>query len=602
MVADKKRGLGNGYSYPSLAVLVSLVKISVCVLFGAAGVVFGDDGDEPLKFIEIQPGDTLQSLADEYYGGSVASFLKDSGLTLDEVRPGEIFPSPGKLRKEALEALKKGDELVATLQHLGAMEISPASYSRLFGAVQRAREQMGRGEHDRARDTVDLVLPDLRGLVEATERDAYRNIPLEVLKSGGKLLVSRDGEDVVLNTGGEVRQGDTIQVGGMARCVLALPNGGWLRLDQGSEAEVVASQSWQDGSRTEVQFSFIKGTLRMFTPPEGALSISHGEWELVPGLSATFNTQLAKGSMVVEVFSGAVAVVQDGKRTSVDAGHQLAFKPGKKPEAFALDVPAPKVRGAVVLVGKDVLEWERGSSHTAVRVEISRDTDFTEIVWDERIDGDSTLLELPLGTYYWRLSGIDKNGFQSEASEPLPLFSKPDLDVRISITPAPFVDPMGLHMVRSDVKIEVATSGRTEIDRIEMRVDGVGSWEPLPEKIDLDLAKERMVLFSFRAKSGGLTGQKQQVQLQVDDQPPQLMLRADLEKGEVDTVEVSAMGVDSQAFGLVPVFVSRGEEAFKLWKNTAQFSLKEAGELRFFAKDNAGNTSPIQSLNLDNLR
>ncbi len=127
----------------------------------------------------------------------------------------------------------------------------------------------------------------------------------------------------------------------------------------------------------------------------------------------------------ISVFDGDSDINALNKTIKVEAGFGTFVKEGKTP---ADPEPLPKAPGLVSPLkntkfsnenpeDKDVsitFKWESGEELD--HIQISKDEDFTKIVLDEKVSGNTFAASLDNGDYFWRVAGINKNGIEGYTS------------------------------------------------------------------------------------------------------------------------------------------------------------------------------------------
>jgi hypothetical protein len=182
-----------------------------------------------------------------------------------------------------------------------------------------------------------------------------------------------------------------------------------MKLDQGSILSRVKKLAQRD-SRFEITTptatSFIRGTeFRVKVEPEGATRL--------------------------EVLEGRVDFGDSGQQVSVDGNFgSLVTAQGAAPEAPHALPPAPaellSPENRQVLEGDLAMyDFSWSSTPGAVRyhVEVAADADFKQLVDETWVDGTSAkvqsldLSDLEPGTYFWRVSALDAQGYESGWSQ-----------------------------------------------------------------------------------------------------------------------------------------------------------------------------------------
>ena len=121
----------------------------------------------------------------------------------------------------------------------------------------------------------------------------------------------------------------------------------------------------------------------------------------------------------IEVLEGAVAVEAQSEEQLVDAGYGTRVAAGEAPAPARLLLPAPTFQSFPAAGSAPPLElrWSAIEGASRYRSELSDDPDFVTIRWQNVIAQNGlTLPSLPVGSYYFRLRGIDQDGIEGHSS------------------------------------------------------------------------------------------------------------------------------------------------------------------------------------------
>lgn len=89
------------------------------------------------------------------------------------------------------------------------------------------------------------------------------------------------------------------------------------------------------------------------------------------------------------------------------------------PVAIRAPLPAPLLQWAEMRGGRLTIGWAPGAAQQRHRIQLARDTAFTDIVWDARADGSQAGTTLPpRGRYFARVAAIDADGMPGAFSPP----------------------------------------------------------------------------------------------------------------------------------------------------------------------------------------
>ncbi len=156
----------------------------------------------------------------------------------------------------------------------------------------------------------------------------------------------------------------------------------------------------------------------------------------------------------ISVFDGDSDVNSQNKTIKVKAGFGTFVKEGNTPaepeplpEAPGLTSPLKNTKFINKNPGdREVsITFKWGSGEESDHIQISEDEDFTKIVVDEKVSGNTIATSLGNGNYFWRVAGINKNGIEgfTSVSNFIVRIKKPGIPLNIS--PAAKDTPLDAH-------------------------------------------------------------------------------------------------------------------------------------------------------------
>jgi hypothetical protein len=91
--------------------------------------------------------------------------------------------------------------------------------------------------------------------------------------------------------------------------------------------------------------------------------------------------------------------------------------------------PSPALETADVDKTQGRIRWKDQGGGARYRVQMAADPGFATLLWDTRVDRPETTFARPekAGTYYFRVSGIDREGYEGSFSQAQSLEVKRDI-------------------------------------------------------------------------------------------------------------------------------------------------------------------------------
>jgi outer membrane protein OmpA-like peptidoglycan-associated protein len=262
-----------------------------------------------------------------------------------------------------------------------------------FVIVQQLRQQVWR----RSPPTADYVVV-VRAAV-GTQEGHNESDPRVI--SEGQALYARDSL-VTPPTGG---------------AVLRLPG---LVLVHVQPASLIRLETVRGGENREVALRLVRGALsiRSFTgapQPPTSLRVLVDPVEVTCRAADVRLVRERKGARV-EVLQGEAQVRAGDGSVAVRAGKGLRALEGSL-QMTVQPLPArPRHRHPERgTVPRSDLTWAPVRGASAYRVEVARDVDFLDIVWEQTVSSTAATTDLPPGSYYWRVRARDQAGFEGEA-------------------------------------------------------------------------------------------------------------------------------------------------------------------------------------------
>jgi hypothetical protein len=152
-------------------------------------------------------------------------------------------------------------------------------------------------------------------------------------------------------------------------------------------------------------FAFALALVAQAEPSDGGASVS---------VSVTDG-----GDTTLEVKSGALEVKAGGEKTRVSTGQIVHVQKGQKLTRYSA-LPPPvglsPAEGAKIPAGEIAFAWTMVAGAEGYRVLVAADERFSKPLVDSHRPDGKTTAKLAPGTYFWRVSSVDREGLEGKPS------------------------------------------------------------------------------------------------------------------------------------------------------------------------------------------
>lgn len=212
---------------------------------------------------------------------------------------------------------------------------------------------------------------------------------------------------------------DTITVGTASNATILFPDGSKVLIQEDSTVLMQDLKDFGDQSYSNTKIYLKSGRIQNKTNPQKQPG-SRFEISTPSAIAAVRGTEFRisadnSGDSRTEVLTGGVSVSGSGSASDIDAGFGTITKPGKQPTAPVKLLMPPTLDeaiGTVEIVPFPVtLQTLPGA--VSYRMQVSKSEEFDSLVSDSTSQTTKLLgPDLPNGTYYLRVRGIDENGLE----------------------------------------------------------------------------------------------------------------------------------------------------------------------------------------------
>jgi hypothetical protein len=125
------------------------------------------------------------------------------------------------------------------------------------------------------------------------------------------------------------------------------------------------------------------------------------------------------GDTTVEVTRGELKVRAAGQEMRVAKGQGAHVKRGERPKKISLLPPPGELKpadGSHLATADVALSWAQVPGANGYRLMLASDSRFVHAVHDARVDQSKKEMKLAAGTYYWRVSAVDREGLEGKVT------------------------------------------------------------------------------------------------------------------------------------------------------------------------------------------
>ena len=563
----------------------------------------------------VTKGDTCASICQRFMGDpnlcdELVAYNKGVAAKKLIVVGREILV-PGAYRTRMARLVERADTRLKEARELKADVFGKDSYDRAAGAFASAQQMMKEAKYDHAGARARLAVAYAGMAIQQAADNSLQQMPLLVTKVYGDCSYSTDpdNQEFFPLLKGNLPSPCTLKTGPYSRIELTLPDGSRCVL---AEETVVRVDRLIQDQRTRKQdnklqinagdclFTFSDNPAR-----SGILDISG--LILIEGANATVRAKRTRDGRLFLCSYDKEVVFRDGdQEIRVPGGQGIAVQKGKFVQRAHLVAPPRESEprnNAVLAQQRPVFSWRstNPSRVSKYRLEIAAEPTFVEIIQVLSALKEHRKLDdfLPEGIYYWRLSLIDKDGFESAFTSTRQFTIKKNYAVEFQLPPKTPSRRPGHYLVSPEEKIFARAAPNSSVEALEYRIGGDGAFLPLRKPFTLGGSSQEIDVYirgiCMEGKRGPPAIGKFQVDASFPDLAAQLSWRQNSPGGiSTLTVELSAnddSGVQGIEFRTAP---ENANTPFQPYSSPVKFTDDVPAELHFRATDKLGNVSPVR--------
>jgi len=561
---------------------------------------------------EIQESDTLRDLAETYLGGEqyLQELIRYNALvTPSRVKTGDKIVIPLGVRDRAISGLSKAEESLATALTAQADQFASDAYGHALTTLHQAREAREAAAYSRSVALAELAVDRSRTAIGVADKSAPVQQPARLIAASGTVELSLDEGETwsLIKKGNEVPVPSRVRTVGDSRAELQLADKSKVQILEDSTFEVQTFLfDRRDGVRRSRMKVILGSILGRITPKEHDESTFEIETEaaavairgtvLRVGADETQTARLA-------VLEGLTQLEADGEGLAVPEGFGSVTEDGQASGSLRKLLPAPHPLSPIheFSTGNQevTFSWEKVKSKElgSYHFELSTDKGFNHVIYRETLD--KTRIQspvLPEGTYYWRVSSLNKQRLEGKPFAPNML----GIELRLGVV----FEPGGTFW-QSDDQVVLGRDGYIQVQpnetdsSVHTVLSRTGNGEYLEQGSRLLLKNEGQ--FTVQAQGVSRTGAKgsvQKVDAVVDLSPP--------------TIKLDLVPVRSK--DNLPVFKMMVKSEDNTGVQKTEYSLNSGPFLEYFgpvpldpyisydvavrARDHVGNQSPVQTIHV----
>ncbi len=460
--------------------IVILLSCLICWTDGAALAAEGD------VQVTLKAGESLRQVSKRLLGDGDAwqIVLRYNGLkNPDAVGAGTVLRVPVGLYKKLLHQLERSATMISAANSEGAALLAEPEITEAV----RLRDQALRLKQEAS---LEEAL-EQAALAETAAQAALDKAKQSQTQSAEAWLAAKSGtvqnrppdasrwQDTELKQ--KLQERERVRTLAASRCVIKFSDQSQLSLDEHALVAIGSMEKNVLRTASSNSVSMIEGDVLVHL----ASLNQQKQFKLnLPDIdtdvrSRNFLTSRDKKNVTrIANYDGEIDIKAAGAQVTVKKNQATKVKPGQQPDEPHQLLPPPKIISPQpeqkLHEAQLLFSWEPVAKAGQYQLEISRSSDFLELLASDKVSGQSFQWQvLGSGLYFFRIKTFDQDGCPGPSSEPVSFFV--DLDSR----PPFFV----LHHPEKDILIadkeievrgEVEKTARLRINGQEVKADADG--------------------------------------------------------------------------------------------------------------------------------
>ena len=574
--------------------------------------VSAQPADSDYMLYEMKEADTLRSLAEQFFGGEqyLHELIRYNALSSPhQVRVGDMLAIPLDVRNRAVAGLSKADQAVSIALTTGAEKFASEAYQHALTTLQQARDARESASYARSIALADLAIVRSQAAIAQADKLAPVQQNASVVAAHGKIDVSTDQGKTwaAAKVGQELPVPCQIRTGSGARAEIGLADDSVIQMMESSTFEVRDFLfDRRDGIRRSRMKVILGSILGRIAPKKHEKSTFEIETEaaavairgtvLRVGADETKATRLSvlEGRTQLEA-GGAAKDVPDGFGSKTEMGQ----RPGAVKELLPAPLPLSPINSFQTGRQELTFSWEklRARGLGGYHFELARDEAFNDVVKHgviEQTQVQSGVLEK--GTYFWRVSSLDKSLLEGLSFNPQSFTVELRLDVSLIPQGKFWTDGERIVLGPGAGLTLKAMDGDSSVHHIQARI---GKEKFADADKPLRFAKEGKVTIQARGVSQtGEKGKVKKVTAWVDHSAPKVNVKLVPVPGGTGhpAYEMHLVAVDDTEVLKTEYQLNR--EPYKQYTGPVSLDPFISYDVSFRAEDHVGNRSPVNAIHV----
>ena len=574
------------------------------------------ENDQP-EFIlhTVKKGETMKQLAERHMGGAayILELMSYNEITdPGSVSPGKTLAIPLAIRSKALSGITESKDALALALAAGADKFAPRFYQQATTSYKAATDAKSKAHYDQAIAMSRLAVARARFAGEEAANNAQIQEPAKITATSGTAELSTDGG----NRWTAAKTGDAIPVDARLRCAadsraeITNPDGSVFQILANSQIHLRDNlHDQRDGRRRwrlKVELGNILGEIEPRKNKKSDYKIDTDNASIaIRGTGLRVGGD-GKDITTVAVLHGLTDVNTDQGRVEVPASFGTVAERGKAPTPAVQLLPPPDVvypdaPSLQTAVQNVLFDWRDVESPRTgkYRIEIAQDKKFNSPFQSELVARSQWRSGvLPEGTWYYRITTLDKTALEGTPTQTGELVIKRNLGFQLLPT-APFVVAKGKNVLppAAGINGKPILLPDSSIVAYESRTAADEPFQTMPEPLRLNEGTWQLEVRAVAAD--GTRSAPQTLLFTVDGTAPLVGTevqefidpKTGLKQGRYTLEASDATGVQAIEHRTI-----KGE--WSTYEGPITFDRRANLNIEYRAIDAVGNVSPVRSLKI----
>lgn len=246
-----------------------------------------------------------------------------------------------------------------------------------------------------------LFYHDLNKRIDISERRIIGSVEFK------KNVIQRKYDDHMvwesLSKDSPITNRDTIRSDSFSDAIIRLNDGTEISMDENS-------MFYLDISGADPTLDFSSGNINVKKSDSNSdlLKIKSQDRTITVGKGELNLNKADDGQLTMHVDKGSVSISNRGQSQTIESGSMAKLGEGGEVQVKKVPFLLINPNNNQIITAKDEtgtvrFDWKPEENYSSLSLEVSRDSKFKNLIYQSNFPGQSENVELPLGSYYWRL-------------------------------------------------------------------------------------------------------------------------------------------------------------------------------------------------------